>query len=295
VDLVERTSRARRGLLIYFVVLVLGSGILEALIARTQKPIGEVPFHVLALMWMPALASLIARLALREGPGDVSFRFTGRHGWRALLIAWSYPVAVGALAYGVGWLTAGTYIHRPFHKLGLEIELPLLAFAIRLGINLLVGTLVGSLFAAGEEIGWRGFMLTRLLDAGVRRPVLLSGLVWGFWHMPLILTGQYAAGPSPVISSMIFLVDIVIAGYIFAYLRLSSGSVWPAIVGHASWNAVIQGVFDAHTENPGIWLGESGLLVTAAEALVLALIWRHAWAVRRTPADPPALMRAASL
>lgn len=46
-----------------------------------------------------------------------------------------------------------------------------------------------------EEIGWRGYMLTRLIDAGVLRPVLASALIWGLWHVPLVLAGVCAAGP----------------------------------------------------------------------------------------------------
>jgi uncharacterized protein len=43
--------------------------------------------------------------------------------------------------------------------------------------------------AAGEEIGWRGYMLTRLTEGGIRYPVLASGVIWGLWHVPLIVTG----------------------------------------------------------------------------------------------------------
>ena len=42
---------------------------------------------------------------------------------------------------------------------------------------------------AGEEIGWHGYMLTRLVDAGMAKPILTSGLIWGLWHVPLILGG----------------------------------------------------------------------------------------------------------
>jgi hypothetical protein len=52
------------------------------------------------LMWMPALASLVARLALSEGVADVSFRFGGRLSFRTTLIAWFYPLLVGGIAYG---------------------------------------------------------------------------------------------------------------------------------------------------------------------------------------------------
>ena len=52
------------------------------------------------------------------------------------------------------------------------------------------GLAVGTLFALGEEIGWRGYMLPRLLGRGVVPAMLLVGLVsCGF--------GPEASGPSP--------------------------------------------------------------------------------------------------
>ena len=56
-------------------------------------------------------------------------------------------------------------------------------------------------------------------------------------------------------------------------LRFYSGSIWPAVLGHASWNAIIQTGFDAFTNPKTPWLGESGRLVfgaTAAFALLLS-------------------------
>jgi membrane protease YdiL (CAAX protease family) len=52
--------------------------------------------------------------------------------------------------------------------------------------------------AAGEEIGWRGYMLTRLIDARVPAPILTSGIVWALWHLPLVLGGGYPVASSPV-------------------------------------------------------------------------------------------------
>jgi len=124
-------------------------------------------------------------------------------------------------------------------------------------------TALSSLLAAGEEIGWRGYMLTRLIDAGVvPRPVLASGLIWGLWHVPLVLAGIYAAGPSPALSAVLIMVSITSFGYVIARLRLETGSIWPAIILHSSWNSIIQGPFDGATTGTGatLWVGESGLL-----------------------------------
>jgi len=113
---------------------------------------------------------------------------------------------------------------------------------------LTVGAVDLTRYAAGEEIGWRGYMLTRLIDADVPAPILVSGIVWAAWHMPLILTGQYASGPHPTLSAIFFTIDTTAWAVVIAWLRLSSGSIWPCIWAHCVWNEVIEGAFDLSTE-----------------------------------------------
>ena len=58
-----------------------------------------------ALMWTPAAASVVARLALHDGFGDVSFRLGGRRGSKAIGLALIFPVVIGLIAYGIAWTT----------------------------------------------------------------------------------------------------------------------------------------------------------------------------------------------
>jgi hypothetical protein len=67
--------RARQGLAIYFGTVVLCSAVFQFLLIETRTWLWIVP-----LMWSPAAASMAARLALREGFADVSFRLGGRRG-----------------------------------------------------------------------------------------------------------------------------------------------------------------------------------------------------------------------
>jgi uncharacterized protein len=273
---VRSRDEALRGLAVYFGVLVAGTAVLEGLLLRAGDSIGKHPALVLALMWTPALASFVARAVRREGVRDVSFRFGGRSGARMALVGWLFPLAVGAVAYGVAWST-GLATYRSASLPGLPRDLsPAAAFAVIAGLQLTLGTVLGALSAAGEEIGWRGYMLTRLMDAGIPRPVLVSGLIWGAWHIPMILGEVYAAGPHPSLSAAVFLGSILPISFLLAHLRLQSGSVWPAVVGHAAWNATIQGAFDASTV-PGasaLWVGESGILVAVASAAVVYALVR---------------------
>jgi uncharacterized protein len=223
-------------------------------------------------MLVPALASVVARLALREGFSDVSFRLGGRRGWRAILLALVFPVVVGLVAYGTVWVTGLAGFDPSFASPGLVV-------------SFFVGMVLGLVLASGEEIGWRGYMLTRLIDAGVPRPILAGGLIWAFWHVPLVLGGVYAAGQSPALSAALIVVSITSFGYVISRLRLETGSVWPAVVLHAAWNRTIQGPFDGATTGAGatLWAGESGVL-TALTLLVAAVILsRGRWTVLRSP------------
>ena len=62
-------------------------------------------------------------------------------------------------------------------------------------------------------------------------------------------------------------------------LRLATGSVWPAIVLHAAWNAIIQTVFDPASAGPrvALWVGESGILVVIVVTVIAIVVSRGQW------------------
>jgi CAAX protease family protein len=153
-----------------------------------------------------------------------------------------------------------------------------------------LNTLAFLVFSAGEEIGWRGYMLVRLVDGHIPFPELVSGVIWGLWHVPMILAGLYASGPNPVASASVFMVNVVAVSFIFARMRLATGSIWPVIVLHAAWNAIIQSVFDRVISGPEahLWVGESGLVVMAT-LVVFALL------SARWPASPARVSSATTL
>jgi membrane protease YdiL (CAAX protease family) len=280
-------AQARKGLAVYLVLVIAGSAVLQVMLLRGGDSIANHRGLILALMWMPGLASILTRVLLNEGFADISFSFQSRTCFQAVVLALQYPVLLGMIAYGMAWaFDLVAFEPPPLDQLGVQTDKPTARFIILLAHSLTVQMIVGMVFAAGEEIGWRGYMLWRLIDAGLPRPVFLSGLIWALWHVPLIVSGQYASSAYPVLSACIFVVNIMVAGYIVAWLRLNSGSIWPAIVFHAAWNAVIQGVFDVCTKPAGsLWVGESGLLVTIVNLLLVVLFVRQPWKLRRTPMD----------
>jgi membrane protease YdiL (CAAX protease family) len=275
--------RARRGLAIYFVVLVSLTAVFETLMI-----LGNLSW-VWALMWTPAIASVVARLVLREGFADVSFRIGGSRGWKAIVLALVFPIVVGLMSYGIAWTTG--LVHFNPQPIALAARFvgntasPLVVFMTNLAIATTVVTIFSVRTAAGEEIGWRGYMLTRLIDAGLPKPVLLSGLIWGLWHVSLILGGVYLAGPPPVLSASLWMVTATAFSFVFAQLRLAIGSVWPAVTLHAAWNSVIQVAFDPASAGAGatLWVGESGILVALVMIVATVIFLCGHWTIRGDP------------
>jgi membrane protease YdiL (CAAX protease family) len=274
----DSRTKARRGLAIFFVVLIAGTAYFEHKIFVLGGDIGQHINLIYGLMWWVTVASVVARLIMRESPRDISFRWGGWAGTRAILVATALPLIVGLVAYGIAWGTGLAKFDppnpsHPFLGIGLG-GAPLVRLMKRLLVLFTVGGVLSCKSAAGEEIGWRGYMLTRLVATGIPAPILASGIIWGLWHTPLILSGQYASGPHPVLSACLFVIDVAAAAFTFGWLRISSRSIWPAIWAHGVWNAVIQGGFDASTAGYSVWVGESGIFTSIMTVLFAVILYR---------------------
>jgi membrane protease YdiL (CAAX protease family) len=256
-----RTARqASFGTLVFLLLLVCFSVPIDWLILKNKH---MTPGLTVLLMWSPGLAALLTRLIRWEGLADVSFRLGGGRGAKALLLAWLFPLGVGVCAYGSGWLLgAGHFSGTP------------VAFAQRLLLAMTLALIDGGIMALGEELGWRGYLLPRFCEARIPMPILLTSLIWAVWHYPLIWAGVYGQQGSLTVLLPLFTVSCIAAGFVTARLRLWSGSIWPAVLFHATWNSVIQLAFDAFTVPKNLWLGESGILVAVFSATGAFLLCR---------------------
>lgn len=76
---------------------------------------------------------------------------------------------------------------------------------------------------------------------------------------------------------MCFAVAVISMAFPLAWLRLRSGSVWPAAIMHASHNLYIQSFFDRVTVDTGptkYLVSEFGAVVALTMAVTAWLIWR---------------------
>jgi uncharacterized protein len=96
---------------------------------------------------------------------------------------------------------------------------------------------INVLFALGEELGWRGFLLPHLMPLGQWKAILVSGIIWGIWHAPAIVQGHNYPG-YPILGIFMMIVFCVLLGVILSWLYLNTHSPWVAALGHGSINAV---------------------------------------------------------
>jgi membrane protease YdiL (CAAX protease family) len=162
-------------------------------------------------------------------------------------------------------------------------------FVFQLAFAVVLAPLINAIPALGEEWGWRGWLLPRLVSYGTFRGLLFGGVIWGLWHFPITLLG-YNYPNLGGWAAPYFIIACVFLGLTMGWLRLYSGSVWPSVIAHGSLNATAGLILLAgnaaappRLEVAGI-TGPVGWVLLAALAIVL--FWR--WPVTNLdcPVDP---------
>ncbi len=235
-------------------------------------------------MFMPAIgAAIIMQFVTKEKLRDAGIKWGNR---RYIIKAYLLMLAIALVTYGltlaVGWgrLDSEAATVKEFlDTLGVTAGI---SPSVLLGVigftALFTGVIVNMTYAFGEEFGWRGFLLPNLLHLGKLKACLISGVIWGVWHTPLILMGHLYEGHS-VLGILMITVMCVFLGIIFGWLTIASGSLIPAIVAHAALNAQMLAYFPSFLVtdvNPvlGGGSGVIGLGVMGIVALWLVLTRR---------------------
>jgi membrane protease YdiL (CAAX protease family) len=141
-----------------------------------------------------------------------------------------------------------------------------------------IGTILNVVFAAGEELGWRGFLAPELYKRmNYTAASLLTGVIWAAWHFPIIIAGSYLAKMPLGPQLLLLVVTITAMTFVINWLRFISGSVWTAVLLHASHNLYVQRLFDPLTLDSGpltkYVAGESGLALTAVFLVLAGICW----------------------
>jgi uncharacterized protein len=207
------------------------------------------------LMWCPAFAAFASCALLKIDLASLGWN------WRpARYEVWAYviPILYALPVYVITWaVISGSFDFSRFAaQLGAAFGFPnsprATALLLAIPLYAVIGVIGSTARALGEEIGWRGFLLPRLVQQfGFTVGCLISGSIWAVWHYPGLLFADYNAGTKPAFALTCFTLMVIADAYILGWLRLKSGSLWPAAILHASHNLFIQAIFDRMTSPAG--------------------------------------------
>ena len=203
----------------------------------------------------PWLANVLTRLVTREGWGNLWLRPNFKRGWKAYLAVWFLPL----LATIVGAALFYLLFPRSFDpNLGVLQALVagtpsaaaspwLILLSMTLSI-VMISTPINMVVSMGEEFGWRAYLLPKLMNhsteaggfdaAAARKAALLTGVVHGVWHWPLLLMTIGLVPGVTLLTPLVYLVFVCSMSVLLSWSTLRSGSVWPAALGHGAINAV---------------------------------------------------------
>ena len=241
---------------------------------------------VAATMFIPALCVLLTRLFTKEGfkNSKLTFNF-GKGRTRYYIIAWLLPSVLCALGAVVYFLIypgrfdpTHSYIMQQSAEMGVTMtpEQMNQKVILDLIVAVLMAPLLNVITCFGEEWGWRGYMMPKLLGKMKFLPaVLLGGLIWGLWHAPIIAMGhnygtEYAGAPWVGIAMMcIFCISL---GTLFTWWCTKTGNCWPAIIGHGAINGFAGAPLYFIAENNHALLGPISAGIIGGSALIVAAI-----------------------
>ncbi|HLO14053.1 MAG TPA: type II CAAX endopeptidase family protein [Anaerolineales bacterium] len=175
--------------------------------------------------FLPAVICIVVFFVLRNTWSLGDFSFTKFSFWYAAL---------------------GLLIPLVFQTINLLVQLQRSSYAFKADTDLkkvipivLVNVVLLIIFVSGEEIGWRGFIQSQAIERyGSITGVLLLGLVWGFWHAPVALRGHNLSACFWAEAFLLYPYMCICYSFPMAFLTIQSGSIWPALIFHATNNAL---------------------------------------------------------
>jgi membrane protease YdiL (CAAX protease family) len=209
-------------------------------------------------MFFPLVGALIANFACKpEDRIDLAWKPLVKLNIRNYLIAWFGPAAISLLGIVLFFVvnplwfdpsmqsylesmaaTAGTSADQLMSD---QPPMPILVTAV-LFASLTYAPFINMIPAFGEELGWRGMLFPTLAERmSPRGAALVSGVIWGLWHAPIIAMGHnFGMGYPcfPIVGILSMVLTCTAFGCLLAYLRLRSRSVWPCALAHGAFNAI---------------------------------------------------------
>ena len=199
-------------------------------------------------VFIPLIAVLIARLPFKA------------LGWKP---KFSFKYLLGALIGPqiLSWIGAGIFFIFNKDAFGVSLDdylamMPAEAGSVFAGagadpVPVLITVIVMSLTflpisqilpSLGEEAGWRGVMYPFLkAKLGPVAGKLTGGVLWGVWHWPLVILGNYFYEGEyfgkPILGPVMICITLCAFGILIDHFYEKTGCIWIPSLMHASMNA----------------------------------------------------------
>jgi uncharacterized protein len=273
-------DETRAGIITYLACTFALSSIYYALIIRAGHLSAGHGLYVLGLMWCPGIAAILTCLLRRRPISSLGWKWR----WRYQAVSYLIPIGYAGAAYALVWATGLGGVPNPkvlehafYSRMSPETPpaIRLIVFVLATGT---LGMIPSTLSALGEEIGWRGFLVPELAKTtSFARTALISGGIWTAWHVPILVFADYNSGTPTWYGLSCFAVMVIGISFVFAWMRLKSGSLWTGVFLHASHNLFIQGIFTPLTIDTGKtkWvIDEFGFALAIAAVVVALIVWQ---------------------
>ncbi len=169
------------------------------------------------------------------------------------LAAWLIPLALAFLTLAISLLLPGIQFSPAMEGMFERFEglltpgqiqemknqfaaSPIHPIYIAVAQGLIAGITINAVAAFGEELGWRGYLQKQLEYLSFWKSSLAIGIIWGFWHAPLIIQG-YNYPQHPIAGVFMMTVFTTLLSPIFSYVRIKARSVIAAAIIHGTLNA----------------------------------------------------------
>ncbi|MBQ5582115.1 MAG: CPBP family intramembrane metalloprotease [Bacteroidales bacterium] len=192
-------------------------------------------------MFIPLLAVIITQLIFKEpvlkGVG-ISFKLNKWWwlGWLLMPLVAMLTLGVTLLMPGAQWTPDSELMQQALQSMPEGVGVWGI-IGISLFSGLFAGLTINAVFALGEEIAWRGFLVELFKGKSFWSSAIWIGVIWGLWHAPLILNGHnYPQHPLAGVFMMV--VFCILLSVMLMYFRKKSGSVIVPAIMHGTINAV---------------------------------------------------------
>ncbi len=248
---ISNTNGITKKRIIIFLILSIAIGWATfSIIPLTGLSYGAGPSIIIlsAMMFSPAISSILTRLITKEGFKQMLLKPNLKGNAKKYLLIYFGSSTLLFLSGAVYFLIFPEMLDSDLTALKAMMaantpgSITPVAMLILTAMQLIViGPIINIIPTMGEELGWRGYLLPRLREVcSDRTALVLTGAVWGFWHLPAIIMGhnygtEYFGYPWLGIAAM--MVFCIVLGIIEGYATIKLNSAIPAAMIHSTANA----------------------------------------------------------